>query len=92
APSLLNKTPLTNWSQSEYGRISMDYAGKGDLGAKVVIGTTAGLVTSVGKATFNTMVFGESFDSNTLIADTASGAGGKGLAYQPGLLAARPLR
>ncbi|MEU6120061.1 putative T7SS-secreted protein [Streptomyces sp. NPDC047117] len=92
APGLLNKTPLTNWSQSEYGRISMDFAGKGSLGTQVVIGTTSGLATSIGKATFNSMVFGQSFDSNTLLTDTATGAGGKGLAYNPGLLAARPLR
>ncbi|MFI2188100.1 PspA/IM30 family protein [Streptomyces sioyaensis] len=91
-PKLLHNSPLTNWSQRQYGEISMDMAGRGSQQWQSVIGASSGFVDSMAKSTVDSVAFGKDFSAQTLISDTLSGAGNGGVGYSPGLGPARSLR
>lgn len=93
APQILNNSGLTNWSQRDYGEISMNLAGRGSQEWQSTIGATSGLVTGAAKMTVDTVAFGEPFNPSGLVTETISGAGSKGgVTYSPGLGPARSLR
>ncbi|MGW7488462.1 putative T7SS-secreted protein [Streptomyces sp. NPDC054786] len=91
-PKLLHNSPLTNWSQREYGGISMDMAGRGSQQWQSAIGASSGFVDSMAKSTVDHYAFGKDFSAQTVISDTLSGGGTGGVGYSPGLGAARSIR
>ncbi|MGW0731581.1 putative T7SS-secreted protein [Streptomyces sp. NPDC002851] len=89
APKILRDSGMTDWSRSEYAKISQDLAGRDSQKWQSIIGSTSGLVTGAAKVTVDTVAFGEDFSTTGIVSETASGFGGKGgVTYSPGLLPA----
>ncbi|MFJ8788128.1 putative T7SS-secreted protein [Streptomyces sp. NPDC102462] len=87
-PKLINDSSLTNLTRRQYANLAMTLSGKNLLG-KGIIGGTQGLVTSVTRATVNTALFGQEFDTTGALLDTVGGYGSSGVGYQPGIAPAK---
>ncbi|MEU9151519.1 putative T7SS-secreted protein [Streptomyces sp. NPDC048417] len=86
-PKIINDSRFTNLTRRKYRDLGMTLAGKNPRG-QMITGGVEGLVKSVTRATVNSVFFGASFDTNGVILDGLSGAGGGG-GYKPGILPAR---
>ncbi|RPE41670.1 hypothetical protein EDD90_4761 [Streptomyces sp. Ag109_O5-1] len=85
-PKIINDSSYTNMTRREYMQLGLTFAGKNPRG-KIITGGAEGLVKSLTRATVSSVFFGAEFDTNSVILDGLSGAGGGG--YEPGILPAR---
>lgn len=81
-------TLLPNNVRRDYAELAMHMNGKTPMG-KSVIGTTKSAITSVTKAVVSTAVFGQDFNMNDVLVNTAAGYGDTGLGYSTGVGPAR---
>ncbi|MFB7493946.1 hypothetical protein ACFC09_04435 [Streptomyces sp. NPDC056161] len=86
-PKIINDSGFSSLTRRQYQQMAMTFAGKTSMG-RSVIGGTEGFVKSVTRATVNSVFFGANFDTNGVILDGLSGAGGGG-GYKPGILPAK---
>ncbi|WP_129307522.1 putative T7SS-secreted protein [Streptomyces sp. L2] len=87
-PKIINDSRFTNLSRKEYANLATTLKGKNSIG-KSLVGGAEGFVKSVTRATVGSVFFGADFDTNGVILDGLSGAGGGGVSYKPGLLPAK---
>ncbi|WP_329135373.1 hypothetical protein OG552_21600 [Streptomyces sp. NBC_01476] len=89
-PRLVYRMPVSEMSSAtrrRFGDLTMAMNGRVEPG-KSVIGATRGLVTSVTKQAVGAVFFGDTFDVQAVGIGTATGVGGSGVGYKPGLLPA----